>query len=223
MLQRTREHVPYPFDQVPSDEPLDPDAPLTFASWQGRPVVLARREPEYTGGRARVTVPISISRLRRAIDIEGERNTLPYSPSMVDMTPLGGVAELKASVADRYNHEAWEAVIDDALECGVAEADIALGIAETQAMSAARGLEAFREYIDAYCEIAPARAESSGSTLGSTLMSAAAIVGTAVGAYHGYKRTRGHIGWTLAWSLFGGALPIVALPVAVAQGIGKPK
>ncbi len=41
-------------------------------------------------------------------------------------------------------------------------------------------------------------------------------------AYHGYKRTRSY-GWAFAWALFGGALPIVAVPVSLAQGFGKRK
>jgi hypothetical protein len=49
------------------------------------------------------------------------------------------------------------------------------------------------------------------------------FAGMAVGAYHGYKRNRGSIGWTIGWALFGSALPIIALPVAYAQGIGKEK
>lgn len=49
-----------------------------------------------------------------------------------------------------------------------------------------------------------------------------AIVGMGVGAYHGYKRNHS-VGWAIGWGLFGGFLPIIAIPVALAQGIGKPK
>ena len=50
----------------------------------------------------------------------------------------------------------------------------------------------------------------------------AVALGTAVlSTYHGYKRTNGSVGWTIGWTLFGAILPIVALPVMLAQGIGK--
>ena len=48
-----------------------------------------------------------------------------------------------------------------------------------------------------------------------------ALAGTALGAYHGYKRTES-IGWTLGWALVGGLFPVIAIPVALAQGFGKP-
>lgn len=41
-------------------------------------------------------------------------------------------------------------------------------------------------------------------------------------AYHGYKRT-GSVLWALGWGLAGGFAPIVAVPIAVAQGFGKKK
>lgn len=48
------------------------------------------------------------------------------------------------------------------------------------------------------------------------------IAGTAAGAYHGYRRT-GKIGWTLGWALLGGLFPIITVPVAIAQGFGRPE
>lgn len=48
----------------------------------------------------------------------------------------------------------------------------------------------------------------------------ASIAGTAVGAYHGYKRNDS-VGWAIAWALMGGLVPYVVVPVAMAQGIGK--
>lgn len=47
-----------------------------------------------------------------------------------------------------------------------------------------------------------------------------AVAGTALGAYHGYRRTSS-LGWTLVWALAGGAFPYVTLPVAYAQGFGQ--
>ena len=49
-----------------------------------------------------------------------------------------------------------------------------------------------------------------------TTASAAALV------YHGYKRT-GSIVWALLYGLAGKKIPIVAVPVAVAQGFGQKK
>ena len=40
--------------------------------------------------------------------------------------------------------------------------------------------------------------------------------------YHGYKRT-GKVGWALAYGLLGRLFPLVAVPVALAQGLGKKK
>lgn len=51
---------------------------------------------------------------------------------------------------------------------------------------------------------------------------ALAVTGTALGAYHGYKRNDS-IGWAIAWGLLGGAFPIIALPIAYAQGYGQRK
>lgn len=42
----------------------------------------------------------------------------------------------------------------------------------------------------------------------------------AASAYHGYKRTRS-LGWTLVWAAAGLFIPIVTIPVALAQGFGK--
>jgi hypothetical protein len=47
-----------------------------------------------------------------------------------------------------------------------------------------------------------------------------AIAGAAC-AYHGFKRNESP-GWAAAWSVFGGAAPFLALPIALAQGFGKP-
>lgn len=48
------------------------------------------------------------------------------------------------------------------------------------------------------------------------------IVGTGVGVYHGYKRNRGSVGWALGWGLLGAFFPVIVIPVAFAQGLGKP-
>lgn len=48
------------------------------------------------------------------------------------------------------------------------------------------------------------------------------LAGTALGAYHGYRRNRGSIGWAIGWGLLGGMFPVITVPVAFAQGYGKP-
>ena len=53
-----------------------------------------------------------------------------------------------------------------------------------------------------------------------TLASGAAVAGTALGAYHGYKRTES-LGWAIGWALLGGLFPFITIPVAFAQGFGK--
>jgi len=50
----------------------------------------------------------------------------------------------------------------------------------------------------------------------------AGIAGAALGAYHGYKRNDS-VGWAIAWSLLGSIAPVIVIPVAYAQGIGKRK
>lgn len=53
-----------------------------------------------------------------------------------------------------------------------------------------------------------------------TLASSVAVAGTALGAYHGYKRTES-LGWAIGWALLGGLFPFITIPVALAQGFGK--
>lgn len=58
-----------------------------------------------------------------------------------------------------------------------------------------------------------------GLDLGS-VGSALAIAGTALGAYHGFKRNNS-VGWAVLWGLLGGAFPVIVIPVAFAQGFSK--
>jgi hypothetical protein len=48
-----------------------------------------------------------------------------------------------------------------------------------------------------------------------------ATVGGAASAYHGYKRNQS-IGWAIGWAIFGTFMPFLAVPIALAQGFGKP-
>lgn len=46
------------------------------------------------------------------------------------------------------------------------------------------------------------------------------VAGTALCAYHGYARNQS-VGSAIWWGLAGGVFPIIALPVAFAQGFGE--
>jgi len=61
---------------------------------------------------------------------------------------------------------------------------------------------------------------SSRSTLYKVLWGALGVAGTAISAYHGYKRNKS-VGWAIWWGLMGGIFPVVTVPVAFAQGFGK--
>jgi hypothetical protein len=50
----------------------------------------------------------------------------------------------------------------------------------------------------------------------------AGVAGAALGAYHGYKRNES-VGWAIGWSLLGGLVPVIVIPLAFAQGLGKRK
>jgi hypothetical protein len=50
----------------------------------------------------------------------------------------------------------------------------------------------------------------------------AGIIGGALGTYHGYARNHS-IGWALAWGALGSLAPVIVVPIALAQGLGKPR
>lgn len=64
-------------------------------------------------------------------------------------------------------------------------------------------------------------AESKVSAL-QVLFALASLAGGAAGAYHGYKRS-GSWGPAIGWSLGGSILPVIVVPVMLAQGFAKPK
>lgn len=51
----------------------------------------------------------------------------------------------------------------------------------------------------------------------------ASLAGAVSGAYHGYKRHGGSVGWAFGWFVFGGLLPMFSIPLSLAEGYGKPK
>jgi len=67
---------------------------------------------------------------------------------------------------------------------------------------------------------APASSASSPYT---TLIEVGSLAGTGLGAYHSYKRNHGSIGWAIGWSIFGALMPILAIPIMLAEGFGKPE
>jgi len=46
--------------------------------------------------------------------------------------------------------------------------------------------------------------------------------GLVAGVFHGYRRNKS-IGWALGWGLLGAMFPYITVPVAFAQGFGKPQ
>jgi hypothetical protein len=58
-------------------------------------------------------------------------------------------------------------------------------------------------------------------TLGGKAWWLAGTVAMGALAYHGYKRNNS-IGWALVWGLLGGIIWPITVPVALAQGYGKP-
>lgn len=50
----------------------------------------------------------------------------------------------------------------------------------------------------------------------------ACVAGATMGIYHGYKRNQGSVGWALGWGALGAVLPIVAIPLMLAEGFAEP-
>jgi len=48
-----------------------------------------------------------------------------------------------------------------------------------------------------------------------------ALIGAAICAYHGYKRNSGNPAWGIVWGGAGFWCPVVAVPFALSQGLGK--
>ena len=73
------------FDQIDTARRIDFDAPMVFGTIGGRPVVLARPDQRHASPDepVDVTVPLTMSRFQRAIDIEHSRAVGPYKPSLL--------------------------------------------------------------------------------------------------------------------------------------------
>lgn len=64
--------------------------------------------------------------------------------------------------------------------------------------------------------------DGSGNPVLSVAYSLASIAGATTGAYHGYRRNNGSVGWAIGWFIFGGILPFLSVPISLAEGFGKP-
>jgi len=73
-------------DEIGPQRRIEPDAPILFGTIGGRQVALVR--PRLRNESEDYTIPITMSRLRRALDIEADRAVTPYRPSLVDDVPL---------------------------------------------------------------------------------------------------------------------------------------
>ena len=58
--------------------------------------------------------------------------------------------------------------------------------------------------------------------LGSLAWSAVSFVAAGASAYHGYKRNDS-LPWAIAWGILGSAVPVITVPVALAQGFAQRK
>jgi hypothetical protein len=84
-------------DPVRRERRLDPNAPVVEAYLGGRPVVLARMDPRTRrpGDPADLTVPLTLSRYRHALDVERG-----YDPRGWEPTPLVGLGAVKSMDTD---------------------------------------------------------------------------------------------------------------------------
>lgn len=78
-------------DPISIERRLDFEAPMLMATIGGRPVVLARpgQRQAPPGEPFDVTVPVTMSRMQRAIDVERGRDAYQYVPSHLLGTGLG--------------------------------------------------------------------------------------------------------------------------------------
>lgn len=54
-------------------------------------------------------------------------------------------------------------------------------------------------------------------------LSLLSMAGAGLAAYHGYKRNHESTGSAIGWGVLGALFPVITVPVALAQGYGKPK
>lgn len=86
------------FNPVGPDEPIRTDEPMVAAYLEGRPVLLGQPGYQRAGYPADLTVPFTVSRIRRARDIETGRDAAPYEQSMVEDFPLSQAPFILAGI-----------------------------------------------------------------------------------------------------------------------------
>lgn len=64
--------------------------------------------------------------------------------------------------------------------------------------------------------------DSSARPVWSYAMGVASFASMGLLGYHGYKRNDS-VGWALVWGVFGSIVWPVTVPIALVQGLGKPK
>jgi hypothetical protein len=77
--------------------------------------------------------------------------------------------------------------------------------------------------VDEYGNICDAAVPWYDETWARVMLGMASLAGSATGAYHGYKRHHGSVGWAVGWALLGGIFPIITIPLSLAEGFGKPE
>ena len=70
---------------------------------------------------------------------------------------------------------------------------------------------------------APTAPSSAASSPYATLVEVGSLAGASLGAYHGYRRNHGSVGWAIGWFVFGALIPVLAIPIMLAEGFGKPE
>ena len=68
-------------------------------------------------------------------------------------------------------------------------------------------------------DVATASAGMQVATVAYGLLS---LAGSVSGAYHGYKR-HNSVGWAIGWAILGGMLPVITIPLSLAEGYAKPE
>jgi hypothetical protein len=90
----------------------------------------------------------------------------------------------------------------------------------TECAQASSGVGAY--YVDPVVDPIPLGDEADFNAAAREIGYTIAMLSAAAGVYHGYRRDQS-VGWALAWGVFGALLPIVAMPLAFAQGFGERK
>lgn len=102
-------------DQIDPNRRLEPGTPVVEAYLGGRHVFLARpeqRHGDFSAEGPSFTVPLTVSRMRRAYDIERDQATGPYRPSLVDDVPLDAqFSGLGIDVGEPKAPPAWKLAV----------------------------------------------------------------------------------------------------------------